>query len=223
MRFWAIPLFALALAAPAALAQGGLPTLLAAAITETVAAQAPYAYEVRVTSERGDLHYAFDPSARGDGRIRMISPGESELDARGRRFLRRAREEADGDIWCASRKMRDITDIQLIREDETTAVYSFTPSLEQVGEENASFRQHVRGEVTVLKGSRDVAAMRISSIRPFHASIARVDSFSMAVRCEPADNGRRYAAEVQSTFRGSVLGSRIDSRSTQRIVGLRRR
>lgn len=223
MRFWAAPLLALTLAAPLAAAQAGMPALLSSAITATVAAEAPYAYEVQVTSERGTLRYAFDPNARGDARIRVISPAENTLDSRDRRLIEQAREDADGDIWCASRKLRDISDVRLLREDETTAVYSFTPSIDQVGERGARYRQHIRGELTVHKPSQDVAAIRISTVRPFHAAPARIDAITMNVRCEPAENGRRYAAEVNSTFRGSILGADINSRSTQRVTSLRRR
>lgn len=223
MRPWIPSLLALALAVPLAAAQAGMPALLASAISATVAAEAPYAYEVHVTNERGSMHYAFDPAARGAARIRMIAPAESQLDARQRRFLERARADADGDIWCASRKLRDISDVQLVREDAATAVYSFTPSLEQIGEENARFRQHVRGELTISKTNNDVLAMRIASLRPFHASVARVDSFALTIRCETAENGRRYGAEATSSFRGSIFGNEINSRSTQRVTALRRR
>lgn len=217
MRVLAVILAAL-LAPALAFAQTGLPSLLAAAIAQTIAAQAPYAYEVTVESQRGALHYAFDPAQRGPARVRMIAPAESALDDRGRRTLQRVREDADGDIWCASAKLRQSRNLAIAREDAQTITYSFTPSPEQAGgPQSAAFVRYLRGEATVQRDTPDVTLIRISAAQPFHASIARVDSFNMTIRCEPGPNGRRFAAETVTEISGSALTQRFNERSVQRV------
>lgn len=207
-----------------AVAQTALPALLSTAIAETVARAAPHSYEVTVESERGTLRYAFDPSASGAARIRLISPAETALDSRQRQSLERIRRDADGDIWCASAKMRTANNVTVVSEDADSITYSFTPSPDQAGgQRSAGLVRHLRGEARVLKESRDVASIRISAPQPFHASVARIDRFNLSIRCEAAANGRRYAAETTSQFVGSVLGSNINERSVQRITNLRPR
>jgi hypothetical protein len=212
-----------ALAAPFALAQASLPALFASAIAETIAAEAPYSFETRIESERGVMRYAYDASASGRARVRLLEPAESALDRRGRATLERIRREADGDIWCAGRKLRTARNVTVAREDAATITYAFQPSPEQAGgERGASIVRHLRGEAVVARESRDVTAIRIRAAAPFHASVARVDAFTMNVRCDLAPNGRRYGAETVTHIAGSAFGQAFNERSVQRVSNLRR-
>ncbi len=210
---------AMLVCAGAAFAQATLPALLAAAIAETAAAARPVAYEVAVDHPRGAYRYLFDPAASGAQRVRLLAPAESELDGRTREALQRVRAEADGDIWCASRKLATARDVRAIAEDESSITYAFTPSPELAGgERGASVLRHVRGEMRVLKVSRDVAEVRIYAPAMFRLAIARIDQFDMRIRCDAAPNGRRYSAETATRVRGSALGQAFDERSTQRVT-----
>jgi len=208
---------------PLALAQASLPALFASAISETIAAETPYSFDTRVESERGVMRYAYDASASAAARVRLLEPAESTLDRRGRATLERIQRDADGDIWCAGRKMRTARNVTVAREDANTITYAFQPSPEQAGgERSANIVRHLRGEAVVSREGRDVTTIRIRSSAPFHASVARVDSFSMTIRCEPAPNGRRYGAETVTHIAGSALGQAFNERSVQRVSNLRR-
>jgi hypothetical protein len=207
--------------AAVAAAQSALPMLMAAANSETAAVATPYAYEVTVESERGRMRYAFDPTRTGAARVRLLEPAEGALEQRDRDALARIREDADGDIWCASRKLGDITNVSLLRESESEAVYAFTPSPALARRpDGATMMRHLRGEAVVLKDSRDVRELRIYAPRPFHASVARIDAFDMRIRCEAAPNGRRYGAETRTAIRGSALLQAFNATSVQRVVNL---
>jgi hypothetical protein len=223
MRAPAILAACLLAAAPiAAMAQSGLPSLFAAAIADTVAQQRPVAYEVTVESARGTMRYAFNGAVRGDARVRVLAPAERQLEASELRTIQRLRREGDGDIWCASHKLLEATDVRVVREDDATAVYAFTPSVAQVGgPANAAMIRYVRGEATVSKASTDVTAMRIYSVQPFHASLARIDRFTLNIRCDLGANGRRYAAETETDIHGSALTQRIDNHVVSRISNVR--
>lgn len=208
---------------PLALAQASLPALFASAIAETISAEAPYSFDTRIESERGVFRYAYNANASGPARIRLLEPAESALDRRGRATLERIREDADGDIWCAGRKLRTARNVAIAREDATSITYSFQPSAEQAGgERSAGIVRHLRGEAVVARESRDVTAIRIRSAAPFHASVARIDTFTMNIRCDPAPNGRRYGAETITHISGSALGQNFNERSVQRVSNLRR-
>jgi hypothetical protein len=223
MRVSAILAACLLAAAPvSAFAQGGLPSLFASAIADTVAVQRPMAYDVTVESARGTMRYTFNSSVAGDARVRVLSPAERELRPNELRTIQRLRHDADGDIWCASHKLLEATDVRMLREDDTTAVYVFTPSVEQVGGQmNAGMIRYVRGEATVSKVSRDVTAMRIYSVEPFHVSIARIDRFTLNIRCDVGTNGRRFAGQTETEIRGSALTQRIDNHVVSRISNFR--
>lgn len=228
MRMRTLLISAAAIAAIAlptlAAAQAALPTLLAAAIAQTVQQASPHAYEATVTNSRGTLRYAYDPSAAANGRVRLLEPAENTLDARGRESLQRIRRDADGDVWCATAKMRGSTDVRVASEDADSITYTFTPSPAQAGGERAAgFVRHLRAEARVLKATQDVATVRITAPAMFRASVARIDRFDMNVRCDVAANGRRYAAETRTRIAGSALGNSFDESSVQRVSNLRPR
>jgi len=203
-------------------AQPALPPLLAGAISDTSAVASPYAYETSVESECGRMRYAFDPNAAGAARVRLLEPAESALQQRDRDALTRLRQDADGDIWCASRKLGDVTNVALLRENETEAVYAFTPSPALARRpDGAEMMRHLRGEAVVVKTSRDVRSLRIYAPAPFHASVARIDAFDMRIACETAPNGRRFGAETVTSIRGSALFQAFNARSVQRVSNLR--
>ncbi len=211
------------LAAPFALAQASLPALFASAIADTISAETPYSFDTRIESERGVMRYAYNAAATGPARVRLLEPAEATLDRRGRGTLERIRRDADGDIWCAGRKMRTARNVTVAREDANTITYAFQPSPEQAGgERSAGIVRHLRGEAVVSREGRDVTAIRIRATAPFHASIARIDRFTMDVRCDVAPNGRRYGAETVTHIAGSALGQAFDERSVQRVSNLRR-
>jgi hypothetical protein len=228
MRMRTLLISAAAIAAAAlptlAMAQAALPTLLAAAIAATAQRTSPHAYDVSVENSRGSMRYSFDPSASGAARIRLISPEESTLDRQTRQSLQRIRRDADGDIWCASAKIRGSTNMQVVSEDAESITYSFTPSPAQAGGERAAgFVRYLRAQARVLKDTQDVASIRISAPAPFHASVARIDRFDMNIRCDVAANGRRFSAETRTHIAGSAIGNSFDESSVQRVSNLRAR
>lgn len=222
-RFFTLVALAGAVLAPLAFAQASLPALFASAIADTISAETPYSFDTRIESERGVMRYAFHANATGPARVRLLEPAETALDRRGRATFERIQRDADGDIWCAGRKLRTARNVTVAREDANTITYAFQPSPEQAGgERSAGIVRHLRGEAVVSREGRDVTAIRIRSAGPFHASVARVDRFTMDVRCDVAPNGRRYGAETVTHIAGSAFGQAFDERSVQRVSNLRR-
>lgn len=213
----------IALGGAVAGAQAALPALFATAIAQTVQSATPYAYEVSVESQTGAMRYAVNPAASGAARVRALQPAENALSSQGRQLLQTARRDPNlGDIWCASARLRQARDVRLVREDAISAVFSFTPSAEQIGGgRNAAFAQYLRGEAVVARDSQDISSIRIRAPQAFRASIARVDAFDMTITCAAAPNGRRYGAQTVSLIRGSALTRQFDVRTTQRVTALR--
>ncbi len=206
----------------AAAQQGGaLPGLLTQAVAATQAAKAAYSFDFDLDSSKQNWRARFNPNATP--RLRLVQPARDQLKSDERRAFDRIAEEVEGVSWCASENMGRVTGVRLVREDEATATYAFQPTPESIrGEQARRFAERLRGEFTITKTNPDITRVQLYTPAPFTVmAIARVDRVNIAITCQAAPNGRRYAAETVTDIRGSTLGQPFDERSVQRAHNLR--
>ncbi len=196
------------------------PTLLMQAVSATEAAKTDYAFDFELETSKQNWRARFEPGA--SPRLRLIEPRRDDLENDQRRAFDRMAEQMEGVSWCASEGLGRAGDIRLVREDETSAVYSFQPNAESVrGEQARRFADRLRGEATVSKATPDVTRIRIYTPRSFSPMLmVRVDELNVVITCAAAPNGRRYAAHTVTTVRGSALGQDFNERSVQRARNL---
>lgn len=206
--------------AAAAAAQSVGAALLTQAVAATQAAKADYAFDLEINTSDANWRARFDPGA--SPRLRLVSPSRSELDNDQRRAFDRMAADFEGVSWCASEGMSRVADVRLVREDETTATYSFQPTRESVrGEQARRFADRMRGEVTLLKSAPDIARVRLYIPEAFSPMpLVRLDALNIVITCHAAPNGRRYAADVATDVRGSAFGQAFNERSSQRTRNL---
>ncbi len=211
---------AVAIFAANAAAQSAGPALLTQAVAATQAAKADYAFDYELNTSKANWSARFDPSATPH--LRMVTPARDALSNDERRAFDRMAEDFEGVSWCASEGMGRVADVRLLREDATSATYSFQPTRESVrGEQARRFAERLRGEVTVLKATPDIARVRLFVPEGFSpAPLVRLDSLNVVITCQTAPNGRRYAAETTTVMRGSAFGQAFDERSVQRARNL---
>lgn len=218
VRFLTITL--IAVFAASAAAQSGGAALLTQAVAATEAAKADYAFDYELNTSKANWRARFEPGA--SPRLRLVTPERAALDNDQRRAFDRMAEDFEGVSWCASEGMGRVSNVRLLREDETSATYSFQPTRESVrGEQAQRFADRLRGEVTVLKGTPDVTRVRLYTPEAFSPMpLVRLESLNVIITCQAAPNGRRYAAETTSHMRGSAFGQSFDERSVQRARNL---
>ena len=194
--------------------------MLTQAVAATQAAKADYAFDYELNTSKANWNARFDPSATPH--LRMVTPARDALSDDERRAFDRMAEDFEGVSWCASEGMGRVADVRLLREDATSATYSFQPTRESVrGEQARRFAERLRGEVTVLKATPDIARVRLFVPEGFSpAPLVRLDSLNVVITCQTAPNGRRYAAETTTVMRGSAFGQAFDERSVQRARNL---
>ncbi len=194
--------------------------MLTQAVAATQAAKADYAFDYELNTSKANWSARFDPSATPH--LRMVTPARDALSNDERRAFDRMAEDFEGVSWCASEGMGRVADVRLLREDATSATYSFQPTRESVrGEQARRFAERLRGEVTVLKATPDIARVRLFVPEGFSpAPLVRLDSLNVVITCQTAPNGRRYAAETTTVMRGNAFGQTFDERSVQRARNL---
>jgi hypothetical protein len=147
-----------------------------------------------------------------------VSPRRDELEGDQRRAFDRMAEDFEGVSWCASEHLGRVSNVRLVREDDATATYAFQPTPESIrGEQMRQYADELRGEMTFDKVGHDVTRVRLYTPEGFSPfPLVRVDNANIVITCATAPNGRRFASETVSTFRGSALGQEFDERSVQR-------
>lgn len=204
-----------------AAAQTAAPSLLAQAVVATLLAKTDYAFDYQLETSRATWQARFEPDA--SPQLRLVSPQRDDLAGDQRRAFDRMAEDFEGVSWCASEGMGHVADVRLLREDDTSATYSFQPTRESVrGEQAQRFVERLRGEVTVTKAAPDVTRVRLFTPEAFDPMpLVRLERLNIVVLCQAAPNGRRYAAETTTEIRGNALGQAFDERSVQRARNLR--
>ena len=203
-----------------AAAQGSAPALLASAVSATQAAKTDYAFDYELDTSKQTWRARFDP--RAAPRLTLVQPRRDELKGEERRAFDRLAEQMDGVSWCASENIARVEDLRLVREDDASAVYAFQPTAESVrGEQARRFVDRLRGELTLIKQTPDITRVRLYAPEPFSPlPLVRVDAINIAITCQPAPNGRRYAAETVTDLRGAAFGQAFNERSIQRARNL---
>lgn len=199
-----------------AAAQSAGAALLAQAVAATASAEADYAFDVEIDTSKLNWRARFEPGA--SPRLRLVSPQRDALENDERRAFDRIAEDYEGVSWCASERLGRVADVRLVREDEANAVYAFQPTRESIrGEQVGQFADRLRGEMTFDKATQDVTRVRLYTPEAFSPfPLTRVDRANIVITCAAAPNGRRFATETVSEFRGSALGQAFDERSVQR-------
>lgn len=217
LLFCAAALAALALPASS---QTAAPAVLAQAVAMTQAAKADYAFDLDVETSRQTWRARFEPGRTP--RLRLLQPRLESLESDERRAFDRLAANMEGVSWCASEGMSRIGDVRLVREDEESATYSFQPTRDSVrGEQAQRFANRLRGEITLLTSSPDIARIRIYAPQAFSPlPLVDVQHVDVAITCQEAPNGRRYAAQTVTEVRGTAFGRRFDERSVQRARNL---
>ena len=202
-------------------AQTQLPAALSEAVAATQTARASYAFDLELVSAGQTLSAHFDPHL--EPRLRLISPARTELNNDLRDTFDALAGRLEGPTWCAGPSMTHITGVRLLREDATSAVYSFQPTRESVtSEQTRQIVDHLRGEFTLLKETGDISSIRIFSPQAFSQMLGTsVELWSNITTCAVAPNGRRYASEVESNVRWSLFGRAGSSHVVRRTDHLR--
>ena len=208
------------LVAFAATAAATTPAPLAQAVSATQAAKVDYAFDFDLETSKQSWRARFEPDA--SPRLRLVQPTREDLSGEERRAFDRLAENMEGVSWCAGENMVRVGDVRLLREDEATATYAFQPTRESVrGEQAQRFADRMRGELTLIKANPDISHIRVFTAAPFSPlPLVRVERVNLAITCQTAPNGRRYAAETVSEVRGSAFGQNFDERSVQRAHNL---
>jgi hypothetical protein len=211
---------AIAALAATAIAQTTGPALLTQAVAATVAARADYAFDVDLNTSKVNWRARYQPGATPA--LRLVSPAREELSGDERRAFDRMAEDFEGVSWCAGERMGNVTDVRLVREDESSATYSFQPTRDSVrGEQGRRYADRMRGEMVITKNHPDITRMRIYMPEGFSPiPLVRLDHFEMNITCQTAPNGRRYASEAISEMRGSAFGQNFSERTVQRSRNL---
>lgn len=206
--------------AAAAAAQNAAPALIANAVAATQAAKADYAFDYDLETSKQTWRARFDP--RTNPRLRLVQPRREDLKGDERRAFDRMAEQMEGVTWCAGENMGRVENVRLVREDETSAVYSFQPNAESIrGEQARRFADRLRGELTLIKATPDVTRIRLYTPQAFSPMpLVQVEQLNIVITCQAAPNGRRYAAETVTDLRGSALGQAFNERSVQRARNL---
>ncbi len=208
------------LAAFAATAAATTPAPLTQAVAATQAAKVDYAFDFDLQTSKQTWRARFEPNA--SPRLRLLQPARDELSSNERRAFDRLAENMEGVSWCAGENMVHVGDVRLLRDDEATATYAFQPTRESVrGEQAQRFADRMRGELTLIKANPDISHIRVFTPAPFSPlPLVRIDRVNVAITCQTAPNGRRYAAETVSEVRGSAFGQDFDERSVQQARNL---
>lgn len=73
----------------------------------------------------------------------------------------------------------------------------------------------------MLKATPDVTRVRLFVPEAFSPMpLVRVDALNIIITCQAAPNGRRYAAETNTSVSGSAFGQAFNERSVQRARNL---
>lgn len=212
---------ALAAVAATAVAQNTGAIMLTQAVAATSAARADYAFDVDLNTSKVNWRARYQPGAAPA--LRLVSPSRDQLNGDERRAFDRMAEDFEGVSWCAGARMGNVTNVRLVREDETNATYSFQPTADSVrGEQGRRYADRMRGEMVIIKGDNpDIARMRIYMPEGFSPMpLVRLDHFNMTISCQTAPNGRRYASEAVTEMRGSAFGQDFSERTVQRSRNL---
>ncbi len=194
--------------------------LLSQAVSATQSARADYAFDMELETSKQNWRARYEPSRTP--RMRLVQPRLEDLENDERRAFQRMAEQSEGVSWCASEYIGRVRDVRLVREDETSATFSFQPTAESVrGEQARRFADRLRGEMTILKATPDITRVRLYIPQSFSPMpLVRVAHMNVVITCQAAPNGRRYAAETVTTLRGSAFGTDFDERSVQRMRNL---
>lgn len=203
-----------------AAAQQAAVSALSQAAAATAAAEAPYAFDLELQISDQLWRARFDPNA--EPKLQLVQPSRDALSNDERNAFDRLARGMDGVSWCASENLARVEDVRLLREDATSATYSFQPTAESIrGEQARRFADRLRGEVTLTKSNPDVSRVRLYTPRAFSPMpLVEVRNVNVVIQCAPAPNGRRYAAETVTEISGGAFGQDFNERSVQRVRNL---
>ncbi len=219
MRCFLSLVFALA-GAPAA-ADETWPAPLEAALADRSDGQI-YSYDLRFESPQVAANGRVDPSRPKGERVTVAAPAKEDWPDGFERVIERIDDEADGDIWCASLSEQVPDDVELLTEDDQTAVYTFTPAPPpEAQDRDAKLFKNLVAELTVSKTESDVLGLRMIAPKAFKPSIAaRIREFELSITCAPGPDGRRYSQNVVTRVKGSAAFRSFEQETVRTISAL---
>ncbi|MEZ5967653.1 MAG: hypothetical protein R3C00_01135 [Hyphomonas sp.] len=180
-----------------------------------------YTFDVKIKDDTLDIDAKVDPSKPEGDRLSLVSPDESALDeAQAKRFAD-LKEHTKGDVWCSNFAGNIPDDAKLLSESQEEAVYGFTPVPGEDDGDMAKAYKHLTGRVTVSKEKPGITSFEMFSEKPFKPmAIAKVNTFSMKVKCDYAPDGRTYIRDLTFSLAGSAMMQKFSQTEHRQITAL---
>ena len=181
-----------------------------------------YKFDLRIEDDDLKAEALVDPSLPEGERLVLISPAEDELDNPAADRLKELKQNTSGDkIWCSRFSHNIPADATLISESGEAAVYSFQPVATEEEADMAKTYKHLTGRVTVSKDRPAILAYEMFAEKPFKPMLAaRIDSFSMEIKCDYAPDGRTYVKNMSLDLSGSAMMQRFAQTERREISNL---
>ena len=164
-----------------------------------------------------------DPSQPKGSRITVLEPPEETWSDDFRDDIEDLDEDSNGKIFC-DEYARQIPDNAVpIDETATTVIYKFAPKPRPGKKNDEKIMPHLTATAELDKSDGALLALRLWSEKPFKPIvIAKVDSFTLDLKCERAPDGRTYQAALDMAVKASAFFKGFDENVSQRITNLER-
>lgn len=224
MKRLAIAATMLALAAPVAAQQAGVPDLLKQAFAPPAAvAKQLYAYDfssVTTGTSPSSVKGHIDPSKPKGQRVTITEAIGEKMDLK--KIDARYEENADGEIFCDQMSDPDVKNVVDKGSVEGVRTFTFNPKARPKadGEIRDIFKKLT---ATAVVEETTGALRTFSAVLPKATNmmlIATVKGFDMKVTCAPAPNGRAYPTRMDMRIDASALGKDIKQLNVQTYSNL---
>lgn len=181
-----------------------------------------YAYEMTYSDGEVTATGKVDPSAAPGKRIEVYTPAPEDWPEGFAEGLKEMDAETDGDIWCADFAEIIPANASLTHENETDAVFSFTP-LPEAGADNTEKKmmKKIRGEVTLDKADGAIIGFSMTLPKPYKPMmVAKINDFDMQANCTRAPDGRTYIETFSIAISGSAMMQSFEEFESRQITAL---
>lgn len=191
------------------------PDLFAKAVTAKPDQTEVFSYETsNVDGEGKELfRYRFTPEKFP--RFEIVSASEESDEKRRSERLKRLEEEGD-DIWCDDMADRVKGSVRTVKETPTSVTYAFTPTDPDADDMERKMIERTEATITVDRATETITDFTYTLLEPFKpVFVAKVHSFELMAKCEPAPNGRPYFKSLTIDVDVSALGKRQQQTNVQ--------
>lgn len=183
-----------------------------------------YSYQLDITADDFRGKARIHPNRPKGSRVAMITPAKSALNSEQRQALAGIDAEAEEDLWCHSFAKRiPATGARLFKQTATSATYRFAPLGDPADKDDMKIMRNLIGTVTVSKTKPAIVSFNLDAPKPFKpAIVAKVQTFTMRVRCARTPDGRTYVSRYSFTVAGSAMMQSFEERQVRTHTKLRR-